>query len=189
MKTLIPKLVIALCFAAFLAGPQRGEAQFTAKVFTAKFLCGYMTGDVPNLDDGNPFPLSYEDVTPGAYSSLVTIINAGVSLGAQSFTASLAIRGFNDVLLANVTLNELRTEEAGCPLIVATLESALGLTLDGEFIQGYLIVEAAGDTQFEVHATYTYTSQNTTGAGPEGLGLGTSVAVERIPERVIDIIG
>lgn len=179
--------VFAIAILSILIAPTGADAQFTSKVFAAKFLCGFLTGDIPDLDEVPPLPRSYSGMGPGDYSTLIAAVNVGVGGGSQALTTTIAIEGFPKVTLGTQILGEYETVENGCPLIVAALESELGLNLDGQLIQGYVVVETAGDAEFEVSASYSYTARSTSTV--EGRGLGSSVHVECLEPRVVEIIG
>jgi hypothetical protein len=181
LALLLPLLAFALATTAPLA------AQAPKEVYPAKFLCGYHVGQVPNLSDPPPFPIPYSTTEPGSYSTIVNVVNLALGSISADVNLQIVVEGFPRQFLPNLTLAPLSTAKITCQDITNALVQG-GFNANGHFVEGYLILitnPATIGVAIDVTAVYTYESQNGSTNKSFGLGLGSSIHLQRIDPRLL----
>ncbi len=142
-------LMLAVCFLL----SETIQAQTFARLYPAKFTCGFQTGHVPLLS--NPqIAQSYEDFKAGNYATAINVTN--VTLGSPQFWAYVALPNDRHHIFF---LGEFRLPLGGVTKIDCPKIAAAALQSDGEFFEGIVYIYANNDS-FKVDAIYTYSSRD-----------------------------
>jgi len=182
--TVVPGLLLLLLvFALPLA------AQSTATVYSGKFACGTVSGNLPNATDSTPPPAQtiYRDVEPGSYATVLNILHAPYTPPNQVQLASMQLSIVVDGLGAttfNLGFLPFTTKKIGCPEITQKLAQAFPSFLaDGHFVEGYLHlrnVSGGDDPAFQdVSILYTYALR------VGSAGVGSSMHVQHLEGRAV----
>jgi hypothetical protein len=163
-------------------------AQSTATVYSGKFACGTVSGNLPNATDSTP-PAAltiYRDVEPGSYATALNILHTPYTPPNQAQLVDLRISIVVDGLgqtTFNSGLLPFTAKKMGCPEITQKLAQAFpAFVADGHFVEGYLHVRAfaGGDPAFQdVSILYTYALR----VGSSGVG--SSMHVEHLVGRTV----
>ncbi len=147
--------MLVIAFAASFASAQ-AQTHLT-RLYQAKLTCGFNPGQVPLLNDRNPFPHHWENFKPGNYATSLNITNS--TLQSQTFYAYISLTdypSFPFIFLGSVSLPLFGTLEVGC----AELSPAFPPTTQpGQFVDAVLHLFSTGN-HFTVKAVYTYSSRD-----------------------------
>jgi hypothetical protein len=164
-------------------------AQATATVYSGKFACGTVSGNLPNATDNTP-PAAltiYRDVEPGSYATVLNILHAPYTPPNQVQLASMQLTILVDGLgqtTFNLGFQPFTTKKIGCAEITQKLAQAFpAFVADGRFVEGYLHlrnVSGGNNPAFQdVSILYTYALR----VGNSGVG--SSMHIQHLEPRQV----